>query len=101
LLLIVEGVGQGLLTVAYTDIVTATLSVRDRGVAGSLSLLTRTVGIVSGASVLTALYASGAAGLSGVDGFLAGYRYAFLAAGGGLLAALALSLAVPRAWSRR
>ena len=37
LLLIVEGVGQGLLTVAYTDIVTSTLSVRDRGVAGSLS----------------------------------------------------------------
>src|SRR5882757_6253637 len=101
LLLIVEGVGQGLLNVAYTDIVTSTLSVRDRGVAGSLSLLTRTVGIVSGASVLTALYASGAAGLSGVDGFLAGYRYAFLVAGGGLLAALVLSLAVPRAWSRR
>ena len=35
------------------------------------------------------------------DRLLAGYRYAFLAAGGGLLAALALSLAIPRAWSRR
>jgi Na+/melibiose symporter-like transporter len=101
LLLIVEGVGQGLLTVAYTDIVTATLSPRDRGVAGSLALLTRTLGIVSGASVLTALQARGAGDLAGLDGFLAGYRYAFLAAGGGLLAALALSLAVPRAWSRR
>jgi MFS family permease len=100
-LLIIEGVGQGLLTVAYTDIVTATLSPRDRGVAGSLALLTRTLGIVSGASVLTALQARGAGDLAGLDGFLAGYRYAFLAAGGGLLAALALSLAVPRAWSRR
>ena len=100
-LLVVEGVGQGLLTVAYTDIVTATLSVRDRGVAGSLSLLTRTLGIVSGASVLTALQASGAAGLSGLDGFMAGYRHAFLAAGGGVLVALLLSLAGPRAWSRR
>ena len=99
-LLIVEGVGQGLLNVAYTDIVTATLSVRDRGVAGSLALLTRTIGIVSGASVLTALQASGAAGLTGLDGFLAGYRHAFLMAGGGLLIALALSFAVPRAWSR-
>ena len=68
---------------------------------GSLALLTRTLGIVSGASVLTALHASGAAGLSGIEGFLAGYHYAFLAAGGGLLAALALSLVVPRAWSRR
>jgi MFS family permease len=100
LLLIVEGVGQGLLTVAYTDIVTATLSVRDRGVAGSLSQLTRTLGIVSGASVLTALQASGAAGLTGIDGFLAGYRHAFLTAGGGLLVVLVLSLAVPRAWTR-
>jgi MFS family permease len=101
LLLIVEGVGQGLLTVAYTDIVTSTLSVRDRGVAGSLSQLTRTLGIVSGASVLTALQASGAAGLTGIEGFLAGYRFAFLAAGGGLLSVLVLSLAVPGAWSRR
>ena len=101
LLLIVEGVGQGLLTVAYTDIVTATLAARDRGVAGSLALLTRTLGIVSGASVLTALQASGAAGIPGLAGFLAGYRYAFLVAGGGLLIALLLSLAVPRAWSKR
>jgi MFS family permease len=100
LLLFVEGVGQGLLTVAYTDIVTATLSLRDRGVAGSLALLTRTLGTVSGASVLTALQARGAGDLAGLEGFLAGYRYAFLAAGGGLLVALALSLLVPRAWSR-
>ena len=42
----------------------------------------------------------GAAGLSGIDGFLAGYRYAFLVVGGGLLVALVLSLAVPRAWSQ-
>jgi len=101
LLLIAQGVGHGVLNVAYTDIVTSTLSVRDRGVAGSLALLTRTVGTVSGASLLTTLHAAGAAGLSGIDGFLAGYRYAFFAAGGGLLVALMLSLAVPRAWSRR
>ncbi len=100
-LLVLEGIGQGLLTVSYIDIVTATLPVRDRGVAGSLSQLTRTLGIVSGASVLTALQASGAAGLPGLDGFLAGYRFAFLAAGGGLLVVLVLSLAVPGAWSRR
>jgi MFS family permease len=91
LLLIVEGMGQGLLTVAYTDLVMATLAARDRGVAGSLALLTRTLGVVSGASVLTALQARGAAGVAGPDAFMVGYRYAFLAAGGGLLAALALS----------
>ena len=97
IVLVVMGVGQGLLNVAYTDIVTGTLARRDRGVAGSLSLLTRTLGIVGGASVLSALYASGA-GEPAV--FLAGYRYAFTVAGGGLLVVLALSCAAPRAWSK-
>jgi MFS family permease len=101
LLLLAQGVGHGLLAVAYTDIVTSTLEVRDRGVGGSLAQLTRTLGTVSGAALLTALHAAGAAGLAGIDGFLAGYRYAFLMVGGGLLVALVLSLAVPRAWSRR
>jgi MFS family permease len=93
LLLIVEGFGQGLLTVAYTDLVTDTLAVRDRGVAGSLALLTRTLGIVSGASVLTALHAHAASA-----GFMTGYRFAFTTAGSGLLVALALSCLWPRAW---
>ncbi len=100
LLLILEGVGQGLLGVAYTDMVAATLPPRDRGVAGSLALLTRTLGNVSGASVLTTLQAVGAAGLAGPDGFLAGYRFAFTTAGGGLLAALLLSCLWPRTWFR-
>jgi MFS family permease len=95
-LLVAEGVGQGLLAVAYIDLVTDTLPVRDRGVAGSLSQLTRTLGIVSGATVLTALHAHASA-----DGFLAGYKFAFLAAGGGLLAALAVSCLWPRAWFGR
>lgn len=95
-LLLVEGVAYGLFVVAYTDIVTGTLARRDRGVAGSLSLLTRTLGIVSGATVLSALHAHGAA-----DGFLAGYRFAFTVAGGGLLAALALSCLRPRTWFSR
>jgi MFS family permease len=101
LLLILEGLGQGLLAVAYTDMVTATLPPRDRGVAGSLAQLTRTLGIVSGASVLTALHAWGAAGLSGQQAFMAGYRFAFLAAGGGLLMAVVLSCAWPRIWFAR
>ena len=100
-LLILEGIGQGLLTVAYTDIVTSTLPPRDRGVAGSLSLLTRTLGIVGGASVLTALQARGDEGIWGMAGFLAGYRFAFVMAGGGLLVALLLSLLWPRVWSSR
>ena len=49
---------------------------------------------------LTTLHAVGAAGLSGLDGFLAGYRFAFTAAGGGLLVALLLSCLWPRTWFR-
>ena len=96
LLLMIEGLGQGLLNVAYTDLVTDTLPERDRGVAGSLALLTRTLGIVSGASVLTALHS-----LAAADGFLAGYRFAFMVAGGGLLASLMVSCVWPRAWFAR
>jgi hypothetical protein len=70
-------------------------------VAGALTLLTRTLGVVSGASVLSALQAHGAAGASGVEGFLAGYRFAFTVAGGGLLVALFVSCLWPRAWFRR
>ncbi len=94
--LFVLGLGQGLLTVAYADIVTGTLARRDRGVAGSLALLTRTLGIVSGATVLTALHAHAAG-----EGFMAGYRFAFFVAGGGLLGALAVSCLWPRVWFRR
>jgi MFS family permease len=96
LLLAAEGLGMGLLGVSYTDLVVDTLPAHDRGVAGSLALLTRTIGNVSGASVLSALFAAGSAG-----GFLAGYRFAFHAAGGGLLAILALSCLWRRAWFGR
>jgi len=100
-LLLIHGSAYGLLVVAYTDIVTGTLAQRDRGVAGSLSLLTRTLGVVSGATLLSALQAHGAGGLGGAEGFLAGYRFAFMVAGGGLLAALLLSCVWPRAWFGR
>ncbi|MBS0223464.1 MAG: MFS transporter [Proteobacteria bacterium] len=100
-LLLIEGSAYGLLVVAYTDIVTGTLARRDRGVAGALALLTRTLGVVSGASILSTLQAYGAAGRPGVEGFLAGYRFAFMTAGGGLLAALLVSCFWPRAWFRR
>jgi MFS family permease len=89
------GIGQGLMNVAYTDIVTGTLAQRDRGVAGSLALLTRTLGIVIGASVLSALFAAGA-GQPAV--FVAGYGFAFTVAGAGLATALLVSCLWPRAW---
>jgi MFS family permease len=92
------GVAQGILNVAYTDVVTGTLAPHDRGVAGSLSLLTRTLGVVTGATVISALHAMGAGEPAS---FLAGYRYAVTCAGGGLVVALALSCLWPRAWFAR
>lgn len=50
--LAVQGVGLGLFQLGYSDIVTAALPLRDRGVAGSLVLLTRTLGTVTSASHL-------------------------------------------------
>ena len=56
--LIVHGIGVGLFQVAYTDIVVGALPPSERGVAGSLTMVTRTVGIMSAATALTAsLYA--------------------------------------------
>jgi len=56
--LLVQGFGQGLFQVAFLDIVTGTLPASARGVAGSLGMLTRTIGVVIGASVLTLAFQS-------------------------------------------
>ncbi len=48
--LVWHGVGIGLFQVAYSDMVVAALPPSARGVAGSLTMVTRTVGIVMGAS---------------------------------------------------
>ena len=54
--LAVQGVGLGLFQLAYSDIVTAALPLRDRGVAGSLVLLTRTLGTVTAASIVLMVF---------------------------------------------
>ena len=50
--LLLHGVGLGLFQVSYTDLIVATLPQQNRGVAGSLTMLTRTVGIVIGTVIL-------------------------------------------------
>jgi hypothetical protein len=84
--LALQGFGIGLFTLAYTDMITATMRREDRGVAGSLTLLMRTLGVVLAASLLTLVF--GAFG-----DFLAGFSAAFVVAG--LLPLLALAL-IPR-----
>jgi MFS family permease len=52
----VQGFGMGLFQVAYFDIVVARVPARDRGVAGALGMATRTIGTVTGATVLMLVF---------------------------------------------
>lgn len=54
--LLVNGFGMGMLQVVYSDVIVATLPREARGVAGGLTMLTRTIGVVVAASVLTAAF---------------------------------------------
>lgn len=96
--LVVQGVGIGLLQVAYLDIVTGALPRENRGVAGSLANLSRTLGVVLGAAGLTLVFTIAS---DGARDFLAGFRATFLFAAA--LPALMLLAAVSRrgAWLLR
>jgi MFS family permease len=83
----VQGCGVGFFQVAYFDIATATIPRAQRGVAGSLVMMTRTVGVVTGATVLMLVFRTVRAGAvaAGVDdaaAFLAGFQDAFWLAAG-------------------
>jgi len=77
-----QGVGLGLFQVACFDISTATIPREDRGVAGSLVMMTRTVGVVTGATVLMLIFQTtrtmhAAAGMPDEAAFLTGFHAAF------------------------
>jgi MFS family permease len=80
--MLLQGFGLGLFQVACFDISTAMIPREDRGVAGSLVMMTRTVGVVTAATVLTLVFqtirsGAGEAGASGAAAFLAGFQGAF------------------------
>jgi MFS family permease len=75
--LLLQGSGLGVFQLAYTDIVTATIPPEHRGVAGSLAMVTRTVGTVSAAALVMLLFAQLEAGA----GFLSAFRQSFALAG--------------------
>lgn len=56
--LAIHGVGLGMFQVVYTDVVVGSLPRDARGVAGSLTMVTRTVGVVTAATALTAAAAA-------------------------------------------
>jgi len=99
--LAIHGFGLALFQVSYMEIVLASSPLADRGVAGSLSMLTRTIGVVTAAALLTLIFhsieaAAGEAGASADGAFLAAYHGTFRLAGG---AAALIAAAI--AWSSR
>ena len=80
--LMLQGFGTGLFQVAYMDLVMGGLPPGQRGVAGSLAMLTRTLGIVTGASLLTLVFhAVGAASAASGENFLSAFHATFRLAG--------------------
>lgn len=97
---LLQGLGVGLFQVAYFDIATATLPKENRGVAGSLVLMTRTVGLVMGASILMLAFRS-LSSSSGQDGklsLLTGFSGAFAIAAS--ISFTVVVLALLRGWAR-
>jgi MFS family permease len=94
-----QGTGMGLLQVAYFDTVTAAIPLRNRGVAGALGMATRTVGTVTGATVLMLLFQTlrGSAGLPADVHFVTAFRHTFQAAAAIPAVLLALGLLRRRA----
>jgi MFS family permease len=93
-----QGVGLGLFQVACFDISTATIPREDRGVAGSLVMMTRTVGVVTGATVLMLIFQTVRShgtdeGLPDGTAFLAGFHAAFRVA-----AALPVAVVLAGTW---
>ena len=84
--LFLHGFGQGLFQVATLDIVVETVPRAQRGVAGSLAMVTRTLGFVSGATVSTLLFElmerqALATGADRLVAFLASHQTVFVWAG--------------------
>jgi EmrB/QacA subfamily drug resistance transporter len=84
--LVLQGFGVGLFQVAYMDIVMRTLPRHHRGVAGSIAMLSRSVGVVTGATLLTLIFHTIeamqlAGGNMPAAAFLTGFRATFWSAG--------------------
>ena len=73
--LVVQGLGVGVFQVAYADQVVAALPAHQRGVAGSLTMVTRTGGVVLGALIWADVLQR-----AGEDDFMRGHRAVFGAA---------------------
>jgi MFS family permease len=99
-----QGCGVGLFQVAYFDIVTASIPRSDRGVAGSLAMMTRTIGTVTGATVLMLVFQTLRvmavdAGADEATAFLDGFAGTFRITAA--LPAIVVVLGLARGWAGR
>lgn len=97
--LLVYGVGLGLFQVSSLELVSAALPISQRGVAGSLVLVMRTVGVVLAASLLMLFFTASVESAAGSsNAFLNGFQETFRMAAIGLFIFLALTWLRPRIW---
>jgi MFS family permease len=80
--LALQGVGLGLFQVSVTDLLLERMPREDRGVAGSLAQVSRTLGVVTAASLLSAVFAaleadSVARGLMPMEAFRVAFGHIF------------------------
>jgi EmrB/QacA subfamily drug resistance transporter len=73
--MVLQGIGLGTFQVAYFDLLTATLPRADRGVAGALGMVTRSLGVATGATLLMLLFEA-----FGTTGFEPAFRATMLIA---------------------
>jgi EmrB/QacA subfamily drug resistance transporter len=104
--LLLQGIGTGLFQVSYMYIVTGTLPPADRGVSGSLAMMTRTIGVVTSVTTLTLAFAwlkasATASDLGEAESFQSAFQNTFTLAGGGLLVFLLATMIRPRVWLGR
>jgi len=104
--LLVQGIGTGLFQVSYMYIITGSLPPSERGVSGSLAMLTRTIGVVTGVTILTLSFVclrdeAVAHGMDDAAAFQSGFGTTFALAGGSLLVFLVATLVRPRIWLGR
>jgi MFS family permease len=95
--LVAQGIGLGAFQTAYMDLVVGAIPVGNRGVAGGLAMLTRTIGVVIGATVLTVIFQAfqgqAAPGMPDArEAFVAAFRWTFVLAAGLSLAAIGIAL---------
>jgi EmrB/QacA subfamily drug resistance transporter len=100
--LLLIGFGQGLFQVSFIDTVMARLPVSEHGVAGSLGILTRTIGVVFGVTALTLVFERfRVTEAEGIAGFMAAFGNTFSLAAAVTLVFVVLTLARPRIWLGR